>query len=936
MTVTINDYQTLLSAVNFVGGAGKGDLSTVSGELNQRADIGVDGDGDYQFYYYELTSLADLNALGYYTSGVDREYTQLPSGGPALSVTQTTMLASVLSPSAWGGSFSDVAKIDFNAGDTTNADIVIGATTNGGTPSIDSTVGAYELDYNAGWSALKHGDIWLNNDASLVWDVSGVGTTSHFAIMHEISHSLGWDVLDNNGVPLDTDLDSQKYTVTSYNFLDGMLIADGLPNEVLPSGLQLLDIAAVQAIYGENWDTRNEDNTQYSKTTAFASTRLNEAFIYTIWDGGGTGDAIDASGYDIAATIDLNEGAFSSIGYNAEGTAAIDNVAIAYKAEIENAIGTFRNDTLIGNALDNMLTGGSGKDTITGGLGNDILDGGNHSDTYIFNLGDGNDEIIDRWDSQNTFEFGAGISFADIDYEMQGNDLIVHYSDLDSFSLVDFFVDQEDIFETITNDSSETMHLVSDSTTTIYATPEDEIIFGNSANNIIYHYAGDDTVFAGTGDDRILGGDGDDSLYGEDGNDTIYGGYGNDILYGNDGDDYLGDSLGTNEFYGGNGSDTYDFSAGDNIHQIQRVTDSGGTDDTLFLQSIHIDNIDDVTLSGNSSGSLVVNFDAYNPPHAPLVQDTIIVQNYFSSSDTIEWLKIKGYDNGHFTQTFSLFSLTDGFILGSDTQDDLLNGDASDNRVYGFAGNDTIYAGFGNDTLIGGTGDDTLDGGSGVDVVDYSSSTAGVTVNIQSGTADDGMGGTDTLVSIENIIGSEYADVLVGNNLLENELWGLGGNDNLQGRGAQDIMHGGDGTDTIRGGDDDDILYGGADTDYLYGNADDDYLDGGAGVDALWGHAGADTFAFNAADAFTGSDNIKDFSLTDGDMLDISDLLQGYDPLNDLITDFVEITDNGTHSYLKVDVDGGADNFVQVAQISAMIGLTDEVALETGGTLITV
>jgi len=215
-------------------------------------------------------------------------------------------------------------------------------------------------------------------------------------------------------------------------------------------------------------------------------------------------------------------------------------------------------------------------------------------------------------------------------------------------------------------------------------------------------------------------------------------------------------------------------------------------------------------------------------------------------------------------------------------------------------------------------------------------STSGVTVNIHNGTASDGLGGTDTLVSIENIVGSEFNDVLVGNNLLENELWGLGGNDNLQGRGATDIMHGGDGSDTIRGGDDDDLLYGGADTDYLYGNADNDYLDGGAGVDALWGHTGADTFGFTAGDAFTGSDNIKDFSLADGDKLDISDLLQGYDELTDLITDFVQITDNGTHSFLKVDVDGGADNFVQIAQMSFTTGLTDEESLETGGTLITV
>jgi hypothetical protein len=62
--------------------------------------------------------------------------------------------------------------------------------------------------------------------------------------------------------------------------------------------------------------------------------------------------------------------------------------------------------------------------------------------------------------------------------------------------------------------------------------------------------------------------------------------------------------------------------------------------------------------------------------------------------------------------------------------------------------------------------------------------------------------------------------------------------------------------------------------------------------------------------------------------------LPGYDPLTDLITDFVQITDDGTHSYLAVDADGGADNFQQVAQINNVTGLTDEATLEANGNLI--
>ncbi len=63
-------------------------------------------------------------------------------------------------------------------------------------------------------------------------------------------------------------------------------------------------------------------------------------------------------------------------------------------------------------------------------------------------------------------------------------------------------------------------------------------------------------------------------------------------------------------------------------------------------------------------------------------------------------------------------------------------------------------------------------------------------------------------------------------------------------------------------------------------------------------------------------------------------LYRGYDPLTDALTNFVEITDSGSHSLLKVDVDGGADNFVQIATLKNIIGLTDEDAIEAAGNLI--
>ena len=69
------------------------------------------------------------------------------------------------------------------------------------------------------------------------------------------------------------------------------------------------------------------------------------------------------------------------------------------------------------------------------------------------------------------------------------------------------------------------------------------------------------------------------------------------------------------------------------------------------------------------------------------------------------------------------------------------------------------------DTLVGGAGNDTLNGGDGSDTASYSGATGAVTVNLNT-TGPQAVGGgqgSDTLTSIENIIGSKYSDTLTGN-----------------------------------------------------------------------------------------------------------------------------------------------------------------------------
>ena len=165
-------------------------------------------------------------------------------------------------------------------------------------------------------------------------------------------------------------------------------------------------------------------------------------------------------------------------------------------------------------------------------------------------------------------------------------------------------------------------------------------------------------------------------------------------------------------------------------------------------------------------------------------------------------------------------------------------------------------------------------------------------------------------------------------------------NDIIDGGSGNDTVtvyeEGTSGADTLNGSVFNETLYGRDGDDMLYGNDGDDILYGGGDTDTLSGGNGADVFVFESASAFSNVDTVTDFDVSESDVIDIADLLSGYDPLTDAISDFVQITDNGTDSVLSVDADGGADNFVQVATLLNVTGLTDEDALETSGNLITV
>ncbi len=219
-------------------------------------------------------------------------------------------------------------------------------------------------------------------------------------------------------------------------------------------------------------------------------------------------------------------------------------------------------------------------------------------------------------------------------------------------------------------------------------------------------------------------------------------------------------------------------------------------------------------------------------------------------------------------------------LLGGSGNDTLNGGDGNDVLVGG-DGNDSLYGGNGNDLLIGGLGNDLLDGGAGIDTASYASATSGVTVNLSIGGAQNTVGaGTDTLVAIENLIGSDF-------------------NDTLTGDGNANVLQGGLGNDTLNGGGGDDVLIG------------------GRGDDTLTGGPGADTFLWQLGD--NGHDVVTDF--TPGtDRLDLSQLLQGENATSASLDD-----------YLHFKVTGSGAGVVSTIEVSSVAGAAPTQTIDLAG-----
>ncbi len=658
-----------------------------------------------------------------------------------------------------------------------------------------------------------------------------------------------------------------------------------------------------------------------------------------------TNDSItDTSGTDwLEGTVNLALGSGNFL----------ENLTLLGTANI-NGTGNALANILNGNSGNNSLTGGTGADTMTGGLGDDTYFVDNTGDIVTENAGEGTDTVS----SSITYTLGSNVEdlilTGGVGVNGVGNSLdnVLSYTNTSVHSLVGGLGDDTyivtkgtDVIIENSGEGTDTIDLntaAGSGTTTITmaANVENLILIGagntntvtgNSLANVITDNStvthvtltggnGDDTYVVNSASDAIVESSGTGT-----GTDTVIsnltwtlgtnlenliltgtaningtGNTANNILTGNDGNNSLDGSTGVDTLIGGLGDDVFTVRNASDV-----VTEySGEGNDTISSTVSYIlpNYVENLTLSGstvlvgtgNSLDNTMTGNSAADTLSGGTGDDTYVISNI--STVVIE-------NSGEGTDTVTVTASTGSYTLANNIEHGALTtggnivGNALDNVINGGNASNTLDGGAGNDTLWGGTlGTDTLIGGSGNDtfIVDR---TTGISITEASG------GGTDTVQSSVTYTLSSTQELenltLTGTSAINGT--GNGLNNTIIGNTAVNVLSGGSGNDT---------------------------LDGGDGVDTMTGGTGTDLFMFHAATAFHNADAITDFSTSEGDKINIADLLSGhYNPGTDNIDNFVILS--GTA--LRVDVNGSGNAFAPiVAELNGTSGLNVDTLIANG------
>ena len=478
------------------------------------------------------------------------------------------------------------------------------------------------------------------------------------------------------------------------------------------------------------------------------------------------------------------------------------------------------NDSIIGNDFSNALFGSGGMDTIRGGGGNDSIDGGN---------ADGTDWVDYSY-------AGVGLNFT-LNNTLPTSVTVLPGSDVDRLINIENIIGS-DFADTLSGDSFANYIVGGGGNDCISGGGGKDTLDGgggaNAVDTLNYSYAtavsvtlkGSSFGYASVSSSDIdqiinfeivVGSNGADTITGDSLANNLSGGFGNDCLFGGDGADTISGGSGADTLDGGSGVDLLDYSYqtsslfGVSVNLTKgRASVSNGTDSD-FLQNFE-------NVLGSGGNDTIIGDDSTNAISSGAGADTVLAGG---GNDTVagnagndcldggagsaDWL-----DYSYLPSSVSVDMVAGrSSINGNIDNDTLSNFEA----IRGGSGNDTIAGDDNDNTFVGGSGNDSIDGRGGNDWVRYDYLASGVGVSVQlngsaAGRATVLGSENDTLLNIENIIGSDYRDTISGDSLA-NTLVGGGAEDSLSGGAGNDCLLGGTGNDTLSGGDGNDILDGG-------------------------------------------------------------------------------------------------------------------------------
>ncbi len=270
---------------------------------------------------------------------------------------------------------------------------------------------------------------WVSNywmpDVDVVVDMNGnydVGGYGYHTILHEIGHGVGLAHTHDGAYTLAANLDSTKNTVMSYNY------------DASAYGLQYLDVAALQDIYGTTVTSGFIGKSASGTRAVLEGDGTGNTFVVPngagntvvdvkIFGRDGNDYLTGNSGSDKLrgnnGNDELNGGAGDDFLRGGSGNDTLnggtgdDYLNGGTDDDVLN--GDANQDTLLGRIGDDTLDGGSGNDTLDGGIDNDVLTGGSGTDRFVFLENSGDDTITDFNASGEILDFsGTGHDFGDV------------------------------------------------------------------------------------------------------------------------------------------------------------------------------------------------------------------------------------------------------------------------------------------------------------------------------------------------------------------------------------------------------------------------------------------------------------------------------------------------------------------------------------------